>query len=202
MATQAQNWQPFVLLLIDVQQDFWTAEMADCFPDFCDNVQGLLDLCRDAQIDVVHLRASFAADRSDWMVRYRFQNSIPCIAETEGAEPLSCATALPNEPLFFKQTFDSFLQPQLVNYLAEQQKRFVLVAGLESSVCVLLTAVSAAQRGFLSALVEDCCADKLEAHQHTLNNYTFAFDTIPYADIPMHHDRWEKMLAKLEPPSP
>ncbi|MEM7333520.1 MAG: cysteine hydrolase [Chloroflexota bacterium] len=191
------DWQDFVLLLIDVQNDFWTEEMAVHFPDFSENVAGLLALCRREKIDIVHLRASFQPDQSDWMERYKLKNATLCVAGTEGANILPCAAELANEPVIYKQTFDGFLNPALKQYLEENGKRFVLVAGLESSVCVLLTAVSATQHGYLSAIVSDCCADNLPAHQHTLKNYPFAFDTVLFADIPNQSTIWQGMLEKL-----
>ena len=71
MTDNTHNRDPFVLLLIDVQKDFWTEEMSKAFPDYQKNVSKLLDSCRQEQIDVVHLRARFRADKSDWMVRYK-----------------------------------------------------------------------------------------------------------------------------------
>ncbi len=193
-----QDWQSFVLLLVDVQEDFWTAEMAQHFPDFSDNVRGLLLYCRQADLDVVHLRASFQQDQSNWMNRYKLQGAIPCIAESDGAQVMPCAVSLPNETVFEKQTFDGFLNPQLEQYLQENGKKFVLVAGLESSVCVLLTAVSATQRGYLSAIISDCSADNVKAHQHTITNYPFAFDSVSYKALPKQYATWCSMLNQLE----
>ena len=65
MTNKNQIWKDFVLLLIDVQNDFWTEEMAEHFPNFSENVSSLLTLCRNEGIDIVHLRASFKADQSD-----------------------------------------------------------------------------------------------------------------------------------------
>ena len=195
------DWRPFVLLLIDVQEDFWTDEMAHHFPEFDDNVRGLLAFCRREGLDVVHLRASFQPDQSDWMVRYKLRGATLCVVGSEGAKVLPCANELPNELIIEKQTFDGFLNPQLEQYLQENGKRFVLVAGLESSVCVLLTAVSATQRGYLTAFISDCSADNLKAHQHTIRNYPFAFDCVTYKEIPNLHAQWQAQLAQLESPS-
>ena len=32
------------------------------------------------------------------------------------------------------------------------------------------------QKGFLAAVVEDCCADEPNAHKQTLERYTFIFE--------------------------
>ena len=62
MNDESRDWSPFALLLIDVQRDFWTDEMAVAFPDFETNVSRLLELCRREGIDVVQLRAKFNKD--------------------------------------------------------------------------------------------------------------------------------------------
>ena len=175
MSEESGSWDPFALLLIDVQKDFWTEVMSVAFPDFDDNVARLLALCRDQGIDVVHLRANFRKDQSDWMVRYRLTGEIPCVEETAGVEIKDAAAEAGGEPVIVKQTFDGFLNDELDLWLQENNKQYVLVAGLVTSVCVLLTAASAAQRGYLVSVIEDCCADKPEAHVHTLERYPVRF---------------------------
>jgi nicotinamidase-related amidase len=64
---ESAYWEQFALLLIDVQRDFWPEQMAECFPHFPANVARLLKLCRAEGIEVVHLRADFKPDMSDWM---------------------------------------------------------------------------------------------------------------------------------------
>ena len=198
MLNTQRDWQAFVLLLIDVQQDFWPAETARCFPNFPRNIEQLLTSCRHEGIEVIHLRACFQPDQSDWMVRYKLRDWIPCVQGTSGAELLPCAVEFPGEAVILKQTFDGFLKPQLSHYLAERGKRFVLVAGLVTSVCVLLTAISAAQRGFLTAVIEDCCADNPQAHEHTLQNYPFAFERSQWHEIPQKYQQWQAALAQLD----
>jgi hypothetical protein len=40
------NWKQFTLLLIDIQQDFWSERLQSSFPDFPGNITRLLTLCR------------------------------------------------------------------------------------------------------------------------------------------------------------
>jgi nicotinamidase-related amidase len=198
MPNPLRNWDPFALILIDVQRDFWTDEISRAFPDYDANVRKLLDYSREKHLDVIHLRAKFKADKTDWMSRYQFLDRIPCIEGTSGAEVLPCAENKPGEKIFYKQTFDGFDNPELHDFLSRNQKRFVLVAGLETSVCVLLTAASAAQKGYLVAVVADCCGDSIESHRHTLARYPFIFSTTTVDEIPNHHETWEAELAQLE----
>ena len=197
MNEEARDWSPFALLLIDVQKDFWTSEMQTAFPDFGENVTRLVELCRREGIDIVHLRATFKKDKSDWMVRYLFQDSIPCVAGTAGAQHFDFADDVGDEPVIIKQTFDGFLNPALAERLEAAGKRYLLVAGLVTSVCVLLTAAAAAQRGYLVSVVEDCCADKPEAHVHTLERYPFVFDPVTTDGIASRHEHWIGQVARV-----
>ena len=190
MNKNLNGWEPFLLLLIDVQKDFMTEEMVGDYPDYNANVAKLLKLCRKEGIDIVHLRASFQADKSDWMVRYHFLERIPCIEGTPGAALLPCADNVDDEKVIMKQTFDGFQNPELQELLAARNKRYLLVAGLVTSVCVLLTAARAAQKGYLVSLVEDCCADNVEAHEHTLARYPFIFDRTLVDEIQGRRKQW------------
>lgn len=197
MNDHQQTWESFALVLIDVQKDFWTDGMSAELADFETKIGELLALCRSEEIDVVHIRASFQADKSDWMHHYKALDRIPCIEGTPGIEVFDCAKESANEKVFDKQSFDGFQNPQLEDYLIQNDKRFVLVAGLVTSVCVLLTAATAAQRGYLVGLVEDCCADKLEAHAHTLQRYPFIFDRVNVDQILTSKGGWAKKLNEI-----
>jgi nicotinamidase-related amidase len=193
-----RDWGQFALLLIDVQQDFWGDETAASFPHFPSNVARLLELCRAEGIEVVHLRASFKPDMSDWMVKYALRGRIPCIEGTPGIETEPFALEEPGEAVFVKQTFDGFVNTPLLEYLRQGGKRFLLTAGLVTSTCVLFTAVSGAQSGFLAAVIDDCCADEPLAHQQTLDRYQFIFDRTTLEAIPQRHAEWLADLEKLD----
>lgn len=197
MPDSARNWDDFALLLIDVQKDFWTDEAAQTFPDYESNIGMLLDYCRRETLEIIHLRAKFSADKSDWMLRYHLLDRIPCVEGTPGAEILPCAEHEPGEKIIYKQTFDGFQKPELQRYLAKNKKRFLLVGGLVTSVCVLLTAASAAQKGYLVAVIDDCCGDTEEAHLHTLRRYPFIFSTTTIERISTDRQRWMSELSEL-----
>jgi len=196
-----RDWSHFALLLVDVQQSFWPRRGRPDFPDFPANVARLLALCRIEGLEVIHVRSKFKPDKSDWMLMYRLRVPVsdhPCVAGQEGEEPLSFAASEPGELVVFKQTFDALHTPNLVSYLRENGKRVLLVAGLVTSVCVLFTAASAAQLGFLAAVVEDCCADRLEKHERTLDEYQFIFDRTTTDAICEQHSNWLAALAELD----
>ena len=198
MKETQRDWGRFALLLIDVQRDFWPEKLAQLFPQFPDRIAQLLAFCRGEGIEVVHLRAGFQPDGSDWMVRYRLRGRIPCVLGTPGVETLPFAAAEPGELVFVKQAFDGFHNPQLSTHLEREGKRFLLVAGLVTSTCVLFSAASAAQRGFLTAVVDDCCADEPSAHEGTLERYQFIFDRTTVDEIPDRYGDWQAALEELD----
>lgn len=198
MPAAANSWDPFALLLIDVQRDFWTDEMTSAFPEFHDNVERLLATCREERIDVTHLRARFRQDRSDWMVKYLPTGRIPCIEGTPGEAIFPSAREAAGETVVYKNTFDGFLAAGLEDHLQASGRRFLLLAGLVTSVCVLLTAAAAAQQGYLVAVVEDCCADLPSAHAHTLERYPFVFTRTSSRRITADRRAWLAELAALD----
>jgi len=197
MANSGNDWSAFALLLIDMQRDFWPDAVANKFPDLPDRTQRLLALCRRCGISIIHLRAGFAPDKSDWMAKYRFTDSIPCIRETAGAEVLPWAQELPGEPVIEKQVFDGFQTRELLPLLRRKGIRFLLTAGIETSVCVLFTTATAAQSGFLTAVVEDCCADLPEKHRHAIAGYPFIFERVTVDTVEDNRGRWTAMLEAL-----
>ncbi len=190
------DWSAFALLVVDAQRDFWTPDRRRRHPQFPANLSALLSFARAEGLRVIHLRAAFAPDRSDWMPRHRLLGKVPCIRGTEGVEALDCAREAPGEPVLEKQTFNGFTQPQLEPLLARSGARFVLIAGLVTSVCVLTTAIGAAERDYLVAVVEDCCADN-RANDATLEHYPFALERVNHAELGARHPGWLDQLARL-----
>jgi nicotinamidase-related amidase len=197
MTNPQPNWEPFALLLIDVQRDFWPDSSSEAHPDFPTKIASLLSFCRNAGIEVVHLRSRFKTDRSDWMPRYWLRGSIPCIEGTRGEETLPFAMDEAGEKIILKQTFDGFYNPELIAYLRQRSRRFVLTAGLITSTCVLFTTTSAMQHGFL-AVVEDCCADEPDAHWRTLEGYPFIFERTTMGQLGSRHPDWLAALQELD----
>lgn len=190
-------WSDFALLLVDVQYDFWSAKRQAAHPQFPDNVTRLLAFARSEGPQVFHVRAAFNPDPATWMPRHRLLGRVPCIKGTPGADPLPCASELPGEPVFYKQTFSAFSNPELEARLRAQRQRFVLIAGLVTSVCVLATATAAAERGLLVADDGDACADSPERHEATLTGYPFIFEATTSAALPERRSVWLEQLAAL-----
>ena len=162
------------LILVDIQRDFWPPfRDKEIFKDFPRNVSALLETARTKGHPVVHVRSSFKPDRSNWMLFYKPQGrgDVPAIAGTEGASIEDFAAPLPGEHVVVKQTFDAFVGTDLEEYLCSRGVKGALIAGLETSVCVLFTANSAYLRRIVPLVVSDACADEPRRHEDTLRMY-------------------------------
>jgi nicotinamidase-related amidase len=184
------EWDQYALVVVDAQHDFWPDDVAATAPDMPERLEWLLAFARDEGIRVIHVRAEFQPDGSDWMNRYRLRGSIPCIAGTHGAAPLAWAAEQPGESVIHKQSLDGFLGTDLDAELRSHGVRFVLIAGLITSTCVLLTAATATQLGYLVSVVSDCCADRETAHR-------FIFDPVRTDEIAGRRPEWDEQLARL-----
>ena len=169
------NQNEIALVLIDIQKDFWEPiSQTTEFKHFPEKVSRLLSIGRERGYNIIHVRSVFQSDRSDWMLFYKPEGrgEIPCIGGTEGIEFAEFAKPIKGEKIFEKQTFDAFVDTGLDEHLSALGVKVVLLAGLETSVCVLFTANSAYLRKYLPLVVSDSCGDTVERHQHVLNMYS------------------------------
>ena len=188
------------LICIDIQRDFWQPFKGQPhLTSFPANVSSLLASARASRLTIIHTQAYFKPDRSDWMLFYRPQGrgGVPCVAGTDGAEFESFAAPLPGECVIRKQTFDGFVNTDLEQVLRERGIKAVLLAGLETSVCVLFTATSAYLKRIVPLVVTDACGDEPERHEATLRMYDhLCFQTITTAQA---QGDYRKVLQVAEP---
>jgi len=166
-------WIPTTcVLLVDVQEAFYTNidAVRTNFPLFKQNVIQLLRTARQHQLQVIHIRAQYDLEHSLWIPWWKELN--PEKREIVLPTPESFSQEEGNEKVIIKHTFDGFLNTDLDEYLKQQKITTVIVGGLVTSCCVLMTTIGALLRGYRSIVVEDCCGDRtIEKHNTTLNNY-------------------------------
>jgi nicotinamidase-related amidase len=175
------------------------------FPNFRPNLASLLSSCRESGCEVVHVRERFAPypDTARWLPNYVLRDRAICIEGSGGEQPLPEAAALPHETVLYKTAMDAFSNDGLQQLLVDMGCRFVLVCGLVTSVCVLQTAASALNRGFLAGVVDDCCADHLAIHDLILERYAgWALERVPSAQLAERHGDWLSRVSKLASAQP
>lgn len=187
------------LILVDIQRDFWSPLKGHSeFASFPGNVETLLSEARTRGLTVVHVHSAFDADRSNWMLFYRPEGrgEIPCIAGTEGTQIEGFAAPLPGEKRVEKETFDGFVGTDLGEFLEGRGVKAALIAGLETSVCVLFTATSAYLRRIVPLVVTDACADEPSRHEASLSMYgDLCFKAVTTSQVA---GEWAHVMALVE----
>jgi nicotinamidase-related amidase len=187
------------LVLVDLQQDFWPEEVASTAPELPARIADLLTYARANDLTVVHVRARFDADGGNWMARYRLLGRIPCVDGTAGADTLPFACEADGEPVVIKHSFDGFLNTELHELLTARGISGLLIGGLVTSTCVLFTATTATQLGYLVSVLGDCCSDYEGAHKATLAAYPYVFDVVPSTEISERRESWNAQLETMHP---
>ncbi|MFJ3391959.1 isochorismatase family protein [Leifsonia aquatica] len=123
------------LMLVDVQRNMLEGETAIARADELRRVlAGLLEAARDAGVPIVHVR----------------NDGAPGDPDEPGATGWESVFApAPGEPVVRKDDPDTFLSnPALADVLHAMGVDTLVVAGLQSEVCVQATALGALERGF------------------------------------------------------
>lgn len=88
--------------------------------------------------------------------------------EPEGIKPDNdCG---PEEPVFIRRAglvsaLTSHSPSDIREWLTQQDTKSILVCGLSTGGCVLRTATSATDAGFVVSVIEDCCFDEAATHR-------------------------------------
>ncbi len=89
-----------------------------------------------------------------------------CHPGTWGAELVDPFKRLAGDPfaaVIEKHTYDAFFETELRGFLRSHHTETLYLAGVETNVCVLCTALSALSNGFATVILEDCVATSLPA---------------------------------------
>lgn len=195
------NENEIALMLIDIQKDFWSPlKKYDKHLKFPNKIASLLNEGRKKGFLIIHIKSVFKPDQSDWMLFYKPEGrgTIPCIKGSEGSNFTSFACPEPFENVIIKQTFDAFANTNLEDYLKKNKIKSVLIAGLETSVCVLFTATSAYNRQLLPLVVEDACADIPKRHKNAIQMYKdLCFKTITTEQMVKDYNSIRKLINKF-----
>lgn len=155
------------LLVINMQNGFLSSESPWCIPgarDVVPAIARLLAACRRSGTPVIFVNRACRADGSDvdFSRRERW---------IKGGKPLTLGSTGPlsaeNPPEFARCAGDyeiirsrcsAFFQTGLELLLRQLDVDMVLLAGADTSHCVRATCYDALSWGYLTAVVEDCCA--------------------------------------------
>jgi nicotinamidase-related amidase len=166
-----------VLLLIDVQPLFWDGMAGNSEPVLT-RIEHLLKLAATHAIPVL---ATFEhpTERKGWLPE-RLEHVLPPAARR-----------------FVKRTFDLTAEPAIRAALAEQPRRQAVVAGAETDVCVLQSALGLLRLGFQVFLLEDCLFSS-EPHPAPALRRMLAAGAIPLTYKTLAYEL--KRTVEAEPP--
>lgn len=143
-----------VLVLIDLQRDF-LSDITDPHPEMLVyRVEQALAFFRSRSLPIVHLRMEVTLDPDNRMPHWRKENRQDCLRGTAGAQPPTLCDALKEEPVIVKPFFSGFGNPALADHLKQLEASCLILAGLNSHVCVKETALDAYSRGYDVKLLE------------------------------------------------
>jgi ureidoacrylate peracid hydrolase len=169
------------LVIVDYQNDFCHEDGAiaqigqDPGPSaaILPQVTDLLETARIAGVPRIFVRVAHSewTDTPAWTGRGSGAFHAPVVREgTWGAEFYGIAPG-PDELVITKHRYSAFLYTPLRLALEAKRATSLVIAGVQTDVCVHATARDACQEGFVPVVVEDCVATRNEsAHGEALED--------------------------------
>jgi len=152
-----------------------------------DNVEtpGHLGMAREAKAIIPGIqRLLVTARQKGWLVVFACDSFLPgdfifqgrmrphALRGTPGVEVIDELRPQRGEMVMEKRRMSAFFRTDLDLTLQVHGIRTVVVAGISTPVCVLMTALDAVSHGFRAVILEDCCAaHSPEVHQATVDLY-------------------------------
>lgn len=192
----------WALLVIDMQNDFCHAEGyveqvvgKDASPcrAIVPDVNALVALAREASVPVIWVAATYDPDAIPATMRdrqLRLSPEVCCAAGSWGAEFFGL-TPVEGDTVLWKHTYSAFLDTSLEDRLRDAGVTDLLVAGVQTNVCIDHTVRDAFARGFRCTLVRDCLA----SHSPALHDASLQTLGLLYADIVALSDLSPSALA-------
>ena len=132
------------------------------------NVQKLLENTRKKSMPVIYACDSFMPE--DFFFKGRMKPH--SLRGTEGSKVVEELKPQEGDYVIEKRRMSSFFRTDLDITLRELNIDTIVVSGIATQYCVLLTALDGIQNGFKVIILEDCCAShKPELHQRVLETY-------------------------------
>jgi nicotinamidase-related amidase len=128
------------LLLIDIQDFYFPGGAMELTNpvDAAENAALLLDFFRSNKMQIIHIRHEYEP----------------------GGAIHQLVKPMPDEVIFSKKEVNSFLNPQLIEYLNKNNIKNLVIAGMQTHMCVEAAVRAAHDLGFKITLIEDACATR------------------------------------------
>jgi len=131
------------------------------------NIKRTIEKCRRMGIPVVFANDSYM--ESDWIFNFMAKHAVRGTEEVEVIDDLKPEKG---DIVVEKRRFSAFFKTDLDITLREMRVDTVLLAGINTHVCVLATAFDAVSHDFNVILLDDCCASyKEEIHDFVTKKF-------------------------------
>lgn len=132
------------------------------------NIQRLLDSTRQKGMPVIYACDSFMPE--DFFFKGRMKPH--SLRGTEGSKVIDELAPQKGDYVIEKRRMSAFFKTDLDITLRELGIDTIVVTGIATQYCVLLTALDGIQNGYKTIILDDCCAShKPELHQQVINTY-------------------------------
>ena len=145
------------------------------------NIARLLGCFRERDLPRVFVRLGAQMDGCRDLVRHvrELESAFGNVAGERAFEFLDELAPLPGEPVVSKLSASAFTSSNIDALLRNLGVRALVLCGVSTSQCVDLTARDAADRGYLSVVVEDAVAeDRPDYHEWTLEQFRRLFGRV------------------------
>lgn len=153
--SEGKNTRRLAILVIDMLNEYLDPK-GKVYCENCKsvipNIQRLLDFGREKGFPIIYMNTSLISEDEQLAKKWGFH----AIRGTWGAEIIPELKPYENEIVVRKRTYDGFYNSELELTLRSLDIQTVVVSGIHTHVCVLLTAVGAFNRGFSVIAIEDC----------------------------------------------
>ena len=164
-------------------------------------IANVLNAARKSGIEIIYLKMGFKSDLSD-MGREEYHKRLRplrkinvgdsftsptgsqgriLVRDTWNTDIISQLQPLPGDMVIYKTRFSGFYQTTLDSILKHMKKKYLIIMGSTTSICIESTVRDAAFRDYLPIVLEDCTAEPIgqnlprSNHEATLLNILVSF---------------------------
>ncbi|AIY89821.1 cysteine hydrolase family protein [Geoglobus acetivorans] len=152
-----------VIDLIKGNKPFFNEEHLQIIP----RVRRVIDELRNFSVPIIFANDSYP--ENDWLFNFMKKHAVRGTEEVEVIEELG---VMEGDIIVEKRRFSAFFRTDLDITLRELGVDTVVLAGINTHVCVLSTAFDAISNDFRVILLKDCCASHTrEVHEFVVNRF-------------------------------
>jgi nicotinamidase-related amidase len=161
----------FVLLVVDMLNDFLDSWPAAERKGLCDSTNQLIQMMRDAYQPIVWIRQEFDPDLNDAFLEMRAKGVRITIRGTPGCEIVPELAVASSDAVLIKKRYSAFFGTTLDAMLDRINPQALILAGINTHACIRMTAIDAYQRDRRVILAADCIGSYDRQHHEMSVQY-------------------------------